>query len=1306
MTMRIPWDRYEVALLFSAYERVAGGSDIHTEATKLSETLRNLATRRGVWVDETYRNVNGMKMQLANVQYLFTDGRKGLSGASAMIRRTYELYKSNQMEYQTILKEAIRMTGTTAMSIEDAFFVYATNRTNLSPKILAAFLKKAEEYCHLKQPLLGMTDVKAVRNVLQKISEGKLLRFRFGKDAQTIRSATHLYYAFVKSHRGPKEEPTTQEVLLAEKPVAEQALPAAKETVVETVSKAPAVAVEDTADGTYEPEITVSYEDAAGELSDDQLWVDFSQDNSYLFTKPISYTYKGEFYDAKSWNRLYVEICGLLFTDYRDAFMGIMNGDIPGYNALAFADDQHYHRMRAPKSFAPGYYLESNLDATSIVRKLRGLHQLFSVGSDLKIAYQSVEDRQPSQPKEHREIDATGQLTVSTDYDWQREDLLLVDLKQESSYAFTQPEAYEYNGVTKRANKWGKLYADLCGSLFNDYHDDFMGIMNGDIPGYNTLAFADEQHKSGMRVARQFAPGYYLESNMDATTIVRKIRGLHRLFRIGDTLRISYQKIDDKYSVTREKAHTEEWIIAQLKAKGFTYQDKRAWNGCLWIVGEHDLDSFAQECKAKGYILTFKEDGCKTYPNQPVWWTRDSVEQQIDTSGFRRKLDKGFKPFLIADRQLSERTAAQYSQSIQAVEQFLLDKGLNCTFDVSDPDEAQRIYNMLMARNDFVIWNNQRHHQYSAALAQYVGYLRQDETYIEAPEASNRMTIKDVTIKVLKEAGEPLTMPEIMRRIEVQQLYRFNSNNPLQILYQGISKYCKGMKAPHHASENVFDRFPDENGQIRYIVIGEGQSLGGSSKTRFASPADERWQPILQDSFPDGYILNDFLSQFQAGAFWQERYAEACPIEGAAIDEAMKAIGTVRDGRIFVKSEESSQLISAICAEINDILSRFTAVCRISIYERYREQLATCQIYTEQVMTQQLLDVAKGSFYLVNQFFAKSGQYASVTQDCRKVLRNHGGAMSVSDVAKELWFIPYDMVYRYLTLDDEALNIGNSEWMLAEHFPLTKEDAAKVGDMLDKYFLSQDFVQAAALMPLMKQHLPSIATDLFGLHFTAIFNILNYHLKNCFSFSRSIITPKGTKTDFRALFRGFAKEHKHFTLDELAAFASELQVPIYWENTFMGGAVRVSKTEFVHRSQITFDTEATDAVLESFCSGDYLPLQAVSSALMMHLPPCGYYWNGYLLLSYVHSFSKAFRLLYNSFAMTGYYGAIVRRSCKKIDCYERLVEQVLTDDDSWQTEDEALGLLVSKGLQAQRRLKKIGQLVAKARQNKLSDDGR
>lgn len=406
------------------------------------------------------------------------------------------------------------MTGNSTTSVQDAFFAYAKDKIGLPPKMLADYLQKAADYCHLKQPLLGMTDVKAVRNVQQKVAEGKLLRFRFGKDAQTIRNVMQLYYTFIKSYREPKEEVGVPSATAAEAIAVNTDASGVHETISEGASASAldeAVhAVEGERDDEHdEEEAVIENEETPAATTNNPLMVDFSRDNSYLFTKPVNYTYRGQIYPAKSWNRIYVEICGLLFADHRDAFMSIMNGDVPGYNALAFADERNYRRMRVPKSFAPGYYLESNLDATSIVRKLRGLYQLMDVGDELQIVYQTVDGYQPSQPKGHREISPSAQLIVDDNYDWHDSGLLLVDLTNEATYAFTQPDAYEYKGVTRRVNKWGKLYADLCGLLFEDYHDAFMSIMNSDIPGYNSLAFADEQHKSNMRVARQFAPGSF-----------------------------------------------------------------------------------------------------------------------------------------------------------------------------------------------------------------------------------------------------------------------------------------------------------------------------------------------------------------------------------------------------------------------------------------------------------------------------------------------------------------------------------------------------------------------------------------------------------------------------------------------------------------------------------------------------------------------------------------------------------------------------------------------------------------------------
>ena len=915
----------------------------------------------------------------------------------------------------------------------------------------------------------------------------------------------------------------------------------------------------------------------------------------------------------------------------------------------------------------------------------------------------SVPEEKTDDPKAYREDSSLtpGEPEISQPLTAQ----LQVDFDQDSSYLFTKPISYTYKGTSYPAKSWNGIYVEICGLLFADHREAFMRIMNGDIPGYNSLAFADEAHKSGMHAARCFAPGYYLETKLSATDIVRRIRGLYRLFDLGGNLRISYTKTgDEKPSVVADDSG-EEWIIRELRQKKIPFTDNRSLDGCLWIASDMNIPISLKEAAERGYRLRLKQDGCRAYPNRPVLWTKDQPKKPINTVDFRRKLDESFKPYLLTVKKLAPPTAAQYSQSIEAVERFILERELGCTLDTADPDEAQRIYDMLLGRKDFVDWNNQRHHQYGAALAQYIGYLRQDENGTEDVDSGNHMTIKDAAAKVLREAGEPLTAPQILERIETSHSYQFNSKQPLLILYQTLIRFCRGTKISNHAPIDAFEKFTDEAGRVRYRLIDESPKREGGSEALESGPADERWLPILQDSFPDGYILNDFLGQFQAAAFWQERYGEECPIQGEAIDAAMKAVGAVRDGRVYPKSEEDVQLLTSICNTIMEILSEYSAVYRSQIYERYRDALSAISIYSEPVMTEQLMRIAKDRFYQTGPLFSRRGNPPSVQQDCRLVLRKHG-AMNVKDVANVLWFDPPDVVYHCLTGDGEAVNMGFGNWMLAEQFPVTREDAEKIGDKLDEYFLTRDFLQSGEIYPFLQRYVPSIAENLAGLSYQAVFNIVSYYLDGRFGITKAVIAPKGKTLTISGLFQGFAAERASFTLGDLEEFASQFQLPIYWSDVY-AHAVRVSYDDFISRSRIQFDIEATDRVLEAICPGDYMPFEAVSSAMMMHLPPCGYQWNGYLLLNYVYAFSKVFRLCEKSLGKAGYYGAMVRRSCKEINVYDTLAERVLTDDDTWSTPKDALSLLVHRGYQAQQRLKGIDAIVARARQKKQEkQDGR
>ena len=64
-------------------------------------------------------------------------------------------------------------------------------------------------------------------------------------------------------------------------------------------------------------------------------------------------------------------------------------------------------------------------------------------------------------------------------------------------------------------------------------------------------------------------------------------------------------------------------MLRFLQASGVEYIDNRQKNGALWIVGDSQLSSVAQECKYRFDVhFTFKPEGGQCTKHRPAWWTR------------------------------------------------------------------------------------------------------------------------------------------------------------------------------------------------------------------------------------------------------------------------------------------------------------------------------------------------------------------------------------------------------------------------------------------------------------------------------------------------------------------------------------------------------------------------------------------------------------------------------------------------------------------------------------------------------------
>lgn len=77
-----PWDRYEVAFLLNYCLKTEAGDVSRKEAVDIvSNTLRERAIARGVEIDETFRNKNGISMQMSAIRNCYLGRDEGLAGS-------------------------------------------------------------------------------------------------------------------------------------------------------------------------------------------------------------------------------------------------------------------------------------------------------------------------------------------------------------------------------------------------------------------------------------------------------------------------------------------------------------------------------------------------------------------------------------------------------------------------------------------------------------------------------------------------------------------------------------------------------------------------------------------------------------------------------------------------------------------------------------------------------------------------------------------------------------------------------------------------------------------------------------------------------------------------------------------------------------------------------------------------------------------------------------------------------------------------------------------------------------------------
>lgn len=366
MSVHKQWNQFEAAILLDNYIKYINGKISRKEAIqKTSLELRSMAQRLGYEIDDIYRNIKGITFQMYSMESAYK-GYTLLKPASKLFAEMVQIYKQDKGRFIKILKEVRRMLMTETKQNNFVEWLSQKNSPVLLSELLLAY-KKIDEFCIDKKilecSLLEIIDLDVIKKVQYEIEHNRIFRFNNRIQMNKILEALRIYISYVVGLPNIKTKENKQ----------------------------------------FRVEETLPNNDHNLNENEKKCVIDFSNIVDLSYTKPTkAFYFEDDIGKVSSWKELYVKVFQNLYEDYdykipKNKPFNLENG------RMDFCTQEYYPSMASPKEIERGVYLETNLSATDIVRKIKLILDICLVDEEnIVIEFERNDNIQPESERVNR----------------------------------------------------------------------------------------------------------------------------------------------------------------------------------------------------------------------------------------------------------------------------------------------------------------------------------------------------------------------------------------------------------------------------------------------------------------------------------------------------------------------------------------------------------------------------------------------------------------------------------------------------------------------------------------------------------------------------------------------------------------------------------------------------------------------------------------------------------------------------------------------------------------------------------------
>lgn len=508
-------------------------------------------------------------------------------------------------------------------------------------------------------------------------------------------------------------------------------------------------------------------------------------------------------------------------------------------------------------------------------------------------------------------------------------------------------------------------------------------------------------------------------------------------------------------------------------------------------------------------------------------------------------------------------------------------------------------------------------------------------------------------------------------------------------------------------TETTGEKYQDSTPQTPSAAETGASYAAAPAKTQqplFRDPEEERYLAVLCERFPTG-CRDGILGMKRFIRAYNEKYGTSLDDSDAVVRDAVEAklhrFGIRYNDRTFAAAALLSEAGKAkLFRYIEDTFAKGVPVLYYdALFDKFDGEWTANRegITTVYLLREYLRHELAGGYHFAEPKYIAAARHAQIDigQEVKDAMLAYGGPMQKTLLYQKLPHIPQDKIDIELHQPEYIYsNVG--ECFHVSLIDLSVAELAVIREMIQRELDRCRFMGGRELVRMLQKAHPEIMDRFSAYRDISLRDAIGWYLREDFSFQGNVISGEGQYLSAADVYTEFARTHDEFTLADLERVRDDFDFGNIYFYEVCRQALRISQDEFRAKSRASFDIERTDAAIDRFCTGPYIPLRGVSD--FGYFPPAGYPWNIYLLEQYVFSYSGKYKLITNGFNAYASAGVIVRRDAGLSDM-ESIMADALAKSGVKLMKNDILQYLQDEGYIVRKRLSQntLTAIINKAR---------